>query len=369
MRCIYCDEEITANSVFCTKCGKEVQFVAPDTLLEDEYIDSLVGSNLSTEKKKKNASEPNKSKRYIRITFIITAILLFVVLIAAIVLIGKGGQGSSYNYQIGKGKAAMEAHDYESAIQYYEAAIEIKPDDIESRIILGDLYKKMNNEDGALITYLELIQLQPDNREAYEEVIKIYEKRGDTEAIFKLRESVTDEDLLQLFKAYDTGAPMFNYSGGEYQEFLEVTLHASEDSVIYYTLDRTDPIAYGKVYQGPISLHEMKKYTISAVALNQAGIYSEVVTNEYDIKIPAPQTPVVSPDGGEYMTETYVTIQIPEGCVAFYTWDGSDPNAMSAQYTDAFPIPSGNNVLSVILVDSMTGLSSDIYRQYFTYYP
>ena len=113
----------------------------------------------------------------------------------------------------------------------------------------------------------------------------------------------------------------------------------------------------------------MKSYTISAVAVNEKGVYSSVVTKEYEIAIPAPELPVVFPDGGEFSQETFVLIEVPEGYHAYYTWDGSDPNILSTQYTEPVAVPKGNHVLSVIIIDPVTEQYSEIYRQYFTYYP
>ena len=102
--------------------------------------------------------------------------------------------------------------------------------------------------------------------------------------------------------------------------------------------------------------------------MNDKGIYSEVVSQEYVIDIPAPDMPIVTPDGGDFGVETTITVTVPDGCSAYYTWDGSDPNIYSTPYTGPITVLEGNNVLSVIIIDNNTQLCSDIYRGNFVFY-
>ncbi len=57
-----------------------------------------------------------------------------------------------------------------------------------------------------------------------------------------------------------------------------------------------------------------------------------------------------------------------DGCSAYYTWDGSTPTAASHLYTQPIKVPEGNNILSVVIIDHTTKLSSDVYRGNFIYY-
>ena len=61
--------------------------------------------------------------------------------------------------------------------------------------------------------------------------------------------------------------------------------------------------------------------------------------------------------------------EIPRGCVAYYTWDGTEPNVTSTQYTESFAVPEGNHVLSVILIDQETEKISEMYQEIYIYYP
>ena len=107
---------------------------------------------------------------------------------------------------------------------------------------------------------------------------------------------------------------------------------------------------------------------ITAVARNEKGIYSEPVTAEYTIRYEPPDMPSVIPAGGTYSEPQTITIQVPSDCTAYYTWDGSDPSKESFRYTGPIEMPMGNQVLSVILINSV-GLESRIYRVNYVYMP
>ena len=60
---------------------------------------------------------------------------------------------------------------------------------------------------------------------------------------------------------------------------------------------------------------------------------------------------------------TFVVITADEGCSIYYTWDGTDPTDTSARYTEPIEVPEGNNILSIIVVNDKTKLTSEIYGQ------
>lgn len=101
--------------------------------------------------------------------------------------------------------------------------------------------------------------------------------------------------------------------------------------------------------------------------MNSFGVYSDIVTETYILEYQAPADPEVTPNGGTFDIPTYVYIAIPDGCSAYYTWDRTDPTSASEKYVSPLLIPEGYNILSVIIIDDATGLSSGIYRGVFEY--
>ena len=270
------------------------------------------------------------------------------------------------------GQEEEAAGNDDTAIQYYEAALALQPDDIPARSALTEIYMKQKRYDTALVLCMEIIKLDETNRTAYENLIAIYEEREDYDSILALSEGVTEADILELFQPYLIAPPIVSPMGGDYDGSLVVTLFSLKDYDIYYTLDGTTPDKMnGIYYRGKdITFEEAGDYTIKAVCINDKGISSEVVSEEYHISITPPDMPVVEQDGhGDTAQETELYITAQENCSIYYTWDGSDPTENSEKYTEPILVPEGDWVLSVVAISDKTGLRSEIYRSEFSYHP
>lgn len=407
MKCIYCGAELKEGCIYCSKCGKEVQLVPDYSAIEDDYLNLLIhpeesqdstqkhssgkqtsapikedavrpkNSNHSKREKpsqqqteKKPLSEKKKSSKKklmtgggIAVVIVLAAIGIF----AAFHVNQKSRQNGSVSYQLEKAQEAENKGDTTGAIQFYKKALHLDPSDMDTMLALAALYEKQKNYEEACSEYLDVLKKDSANRTACKNLIALYEKQKDYDAILELNKNV-HSSLQYLFSDYMVDTPEFSVKDGTYDEFIQLKLSAASGCRIYYTTDGKDPVRFGEEYDAPIELKELKDYVIKAVAVNDKDIYSAVVSNRYTIDIPAPDMPVVSPDGGNFGAETTVTVSVPDSCSAYYTWDGTDPNEGSEQYTGPITVPDGNNVLSVILIDNQTGLSSSIYRGNFIYF-
>lgn len=376
MKCVHCGEELKEGSLFCSKCGKEVQIVPDYNEYEDDYLKKV----LAEENRPKtahvgpmpgagagNQAEKNK-KQMILIGGIIAACVVIIIL-GCVVMFGiKNKRANSFDYQVEMAEKAYEEGDIGTAIEYYENALSLDKDNTEIRLILAEIYMNRKDYDSAMILCQEIMKQDSSNAKACEILITIYENQKNYDAILALYE-VVDTSLQDQFAAYVVTAPVFSVEGGTYDEYVTLELTTSGEYDIYYSLDGSDPTLRGERYTMPIELNEnLKTYTINAVCMNDKGIYSEVVSQEYVIDIPAPDMPIVTPDGGDFGVETTITVTVPDGCSAYYTWDGSDPNIYSTPYTGPITVLEGNNVLSVIIIDNNTQLCSDIYRGNFVFY-
>jgi tetratricopeptide (TPR) repeat protein len=359
---------------------KETEIVPDYTVLEDDYLKAILdGTENQTpdvfsmeaqrkeKRKKAEMRRRERKKKQVMIASVVGVLAVLVVMTAIIVVHQK--RATSFDYQLEKAEAALKEGDTDTAESYYEAAMNLDPTNVDVRMRLAKLYMAKMDYDAALVLYSEIMDLDPANTDACRNMIAIYEAGNDVDSVLALKAQVKDDALLALFSDYEISEPSFDQKSGTYEGSMEVSIASDADYEIYYTLDGSDPAEDGILYSEPITLDDGESYELKAVCLNKKGIYSGVTSAQYTIETPAPDMPVVTPDGGDYTEETLITITVPSGCNAYYTWDGTDPNITSNLYTEPFAIPEGNNVLSVLLIEKKSEKLSSIYRQYFTYYP
>ena len=380
MKCVKCGATLKDNTIFCENCGQEVQIVPDYNVFEDEYLKALLEEdNLKNKKpaevppveeeEPKPEPQKKKNKKLVICVISIVVLLLLIVGITVGMILQKR---NTADYQIAKAKEALSSKEYQVALEYYEKALEFEPDNKELLHAMADIYRQQGDFDSAYVSYMDLINKDSGDYKAYEALISILAENNKTEEIIALGKEVTDPSILPLFEEYMVVPPTFSVDEGTYEEYQIISLSAAKGCEIYYTTDGSDPVKKGKLYTSSIDLEELEEadsYVISAVCKNQKGIYSDSVTKKYKIDLQAPDMPEVSPDGGSFTTATTVTIAIPEGCVAYYTWDGTEPSINSEQYSAMIEVPEGDHILSVVLMDQKTELFSNVYRGHFTYYP
>lgn len=162
-------------------------------------------------------------------------------------------------------------------------------------------------------------------------------------------------------------SPKFSMPGGEYTYYISVELESETEGNIYYTLDGSAPNENTNRYDRPIALTEGTT-VIRAFLMDPDGNSSEVVSEVYVIEFGAPDQPVVLPETGTYQGEQYVRILVPEGCIAYYTLDGSDPTGDSEIYTGEFLMPEGTTTVCVVL-ESGSGIFSEVTTVLYTRIP
>ena len=144
-----------------------------------------------------------------------------------------------------------------------------------------------------------------------------------------------------------------------------VTLTCStENAVIHYTLDGTDPDVSSTVYISPFTLSD--NTTIKAIAIKNDKT-SAIVTKVYE----APeQTIVTEPEIIITENGEVTLVNSTDGATIYYTIDGTNPSTSSQVYSEAFVIASGttikaiavkNNVQSLIVSKTYTAAKNYVY--------
>lgn len=375
MKCAKCGAELKKGCLYCSVCGHEAQIVSDYNVLEDDYLRSLLKDGESVKTPQEKEPEPKKTKKKKNSHLLLIICCCLIVTGAAVGVAVKlyidNKNANSYDYQIEMAEKELVDHNYENALQYYKTALALQPDDIKVREAMAEIYTSRKEYDSALVLYMDILQLDKNNKEAYQHLIAIYDEKGDYDSILSLKENVTDEDILALFDDYEVDDPIISPLGGQYDDYVTVVIYSIAENDIYYTLDGTVPDKENGIPypQGGISLNRTGNFEINAVCCNEKGIYSDIVSEEYQIQFKKPRLPSVSPDGGLFSEETTITITQQKDCTIYYTWDSTDPTRESAVYTEPLVVPEGDYVLSVMAVNNKTGLASDIYRVNFGYHP
>ena len=144
-----------------------------------------------------------------------------------------------------------------------------------------------------------------------------------------------------------------------------VTLTCStENAVIHYTLDGTDPDVSSTVYISPFTLSD--NTIIKAIAIKNDKT-SAIVTKVYEVP---EQTIVTEPEIIITENGEVTLVNSTDGATIYYTTDGTNPSTSSQVYSEAFVIASGttikaiavkNNVQSLIVSKTYTAAKNYVY--------
>ena len=383
MKCSNCGHDVQLGEAYCPFCGKEIRIVPDYNVLEDDLnvmVEESKKMNQQSIQKEKNVQEPveehmleeekqvlnqpeKNPKKLIIILCSIVGLIFLIVIIYAFISTSK--KGNSFDFQYDKAVDYMDEGIYDKAGECLDKALEIDSDSEKAKLKMAELYILQKKEAKAINQYLDIIEQYPERKTAYKELLKIYEDQNDTKAILKLVDTLTSKDIKAIFKNYIVKSPEFEVKPGTYNKEMDVTMSASTNAQIYYTLDGTKPTTSSDLYSGKITLKE-GSYIIRAIAVNDYDISSKEKEGKFEIVLEAPDAPKASVESGTYDTLQSITITAPQGCSIYYTWDGTNPNANSYAYAGPFEMLPGNNILSVIAIDQ-NEKASEVVRYNYIY--
>ncbi len=385
MRCAKCGAELNKGAVFCSRCGQEVQVVSDFSILEEDYLRSLVEDTASPEtegdgysekdreflrmreKKKEERRLAQERKRRRRRVMI----LVFVIAAAAAVAFGllRFRQNHSAEYLLNQAQTEYSQKDYTGAKAYLDRVLALDEDNVDAVLLYAKIYAAERDYDSAEELYLSVIEQNPSDADAWQGLLKLYDAQGLYDRILELMGEVTDEDILALFDDYVAPAPEISEESGSYSGYFTVEITAEENNLnIYYTLDGSTPTEDDTLYTEPVEINEEGVITLTAVCIDRDGKYSEAVSAVYRVSLEAPDQPTVYPGGGTFTVPTTVVVTVPAGTTVYYTWNNTTPTSFSTQYTGPITIPEGNNILSLVAIDEY-GMSSSVLKCNYIYYP
>ncbi len=386
MKCKNCGAEIESGYVYCPSCGESIQLVPNYNVLEEELLFKVVEDKdkqkddrfatgvykpvakpQTTTKNDKNHVTSDSNPIIRNKDFLKKIVAFLIIVIFGMMVIIPYFGSHSYDSLMNKAVEAEANKQYAKALGFYEDAYEIDSSSFEVVYGLGRMYFQVKEYEKAEEFLSLALEEEPENKNIYSALIECYQKLDDYESIHVLYESAPNEDIEALFNNIVTLAPEFSEPGGEYEDELMLELTASNDNQIFYTTNGKNPTTSGKLFTKAIRITEGTT-EVKAVALNSKGEYSDVVSETYIIKAVKLAMPTVTPSPGTYGEQVSISIAVPVGCEAYYSWDGSDPSYGGIQYTEPFSIINGASVLSVVIKDTK-GNVSPLFRGEYVYTP
>lgn len=369
MKCTRCGADIKTGNLYCSKCGEEVQIVSADNVMEDEFFLDFQNETEDDEDLiagQEGFSALQKKKLYVSI---LCAFIGFLALLIPPFLVQQmyGGEteaAGSYEEMIG----ALAEADEKQAEEALNTSIKEQPEEVSAYFWLAWLYEKQGDGEKQISVLKQILSREQENIYACRELIEAYVRADDFESLHELFDAYDGSRLAPLFTDYLVEVPAVELQPEQMKPGDILTITAEEGLNIYYTLDGSSPITDGILYYAPIYL-EAGDYTLLAASCNEQGYYSPVISEQFTVEAAYQlEMPRVTPDSGEFLTPQTIYVNVPEGCTAYYTWDRSDPTVNSKKYSGGISMPVGNNVLSVILVDSY-GNTSSVQRVNYIYMP
>lgn len=275
------------------------------------------------------------------------------------------GYTNSYNGRVKSGYKKLEAKEYTEAELKFEKAIERKKARSEAYAGLAEVYLAQGETEKAEQLFKDALEEQPKNVSLYEATIQFYMNTKQETKIMALLATCEDENVLKQLEKFVSEGPKFSLDEQkEYDEVQALELSGNGEA-IYYTTDGTDPTVESTKYTEPIKLLEGEN-EIRAISVNAEGIPSLVVTKIYTVEFPIEGAPSVTPSTGQYEEDQKIKVVVPEGYVAFYTTDGSNPTTSESriQYSGPFDMPEGNTILNVVLMNQKERYSDVTKRNY-----
>ncbi len=322
-----------------------------------EKIDATKKSEGTPENEKK------KNKKLIISCSIIGAIIVLALAIGITIFVSSYNAKKTHEGNYDLAQEASDKKQYDEAIEYAKKAASLATSDreeITARLLLDEIYKLSKKVDDDYADNLkELIGLGETSTENYVTLVKYYYEHAYYSKINKLTITISNADVFKALSDYIPLAPAADQESGEYAGYVVVKLSSDPGCKIYYTLNSEDTLNGGVEYTDGVKILGEGTTKLTCYSVDVNGIESQRVSYEYVIKEGELQGPKVTPSSGSYSEYMTITVEVPEGGKAYYTFDGTDPNAESMLYSEPIDMPRGTSKFKVIVFDKF-GLPSAI---------
>lgn len=336
--------------------------------------DSGDSSNYKKNNKALNNSGKSKRKSNKKLYAIVGGIAAAVVVLVIVLVLFLGdGEDTTSNNSFGDYYATAESSynsgDMDKALEVAYEALAVadnETDEIKVRKLIYDIYNQQNFSGSIYWQNIErLVELGDSSVDYYAVMAEKYVQEQNTEMLINIMSKIDENTAKEYFGKKFVEKPVASDESGEFKNFATISLSADSGCKIYYTVDE-DITKKATEYVGEIELSQIGEHVVYAYAVSELGIPSFVAEYKYTVIEGEAEGPTVTPEGGTYTEPTDISVQVPEGSKAYYTYtkNGEKPSTSSTEYTEPVEMLRGINKFMVILVDKFGNTSEVTTVQY-----
>lgn len=319
--------------------------------------------------KKKAPAKKNKKNSNAKLYGIVGAVCAVIAILAVGLILVLGGAGKkeepkTFEAVYAEAQSKYNAGDKAKAL---ELAIEARDivdaangaDEVKARKLIHKIYVDLNYSGKVFLDNIKvLMELGDTSEDYYASLFSKYISDANTDMLRELIDTVGIEQAKTYMGEAFVEGPTSTVESGQHKNVVATELKAGIGCKIFYVING-DIDSTSEEYTKVIEILTPGEYKLEAYAVDANGIPSAVVTYNYSIVKGDAAAPVVTPSAGTYSEDTFITITVPEGGKAYYTYDGTEPTTSSTEYTEPVAMLNGNNVFKAIVVDKY-GIVSEV---------
>lgn len=185
------------------------------------------------------------------------------------------GRSSKYDTHIKAAEAYAEKEIFEDALTEYQAALELKPESVETKLNIAKTQLALNNKTDFILICEALIRQDTVNGQALELLVDYYDKSGEEDEIVSLlkdlrSEHEKDQNIQKLWKKYRGAYMELYYTYEELSPFYGTTAVAKNEEK-YGLINTQGENVFAQIYDDitPFSIEK----EMAAVSENGSWYY------------------------------------------------------------------------------------------------
>ena len=365
MKCPECGREVSKGSLYCPNCMTEVHWVKDFDTVETQMAKKQMEEPPAQPEEPEDPFEIRERDRFRFPNLLGRRWMILYALLGIMCVALLYNRAHSYPQLFTAAERMLTQENFEGALAAVQDALQQVPDSLEGNMLLARVLDKKGEWEDAVLVLKPLFADYPDSIPLYQEMAEILYREGQMDALKDLfKECPTT--VYEYCRDYISLAPASDLVSGTYTRAQTISL-TSPEPIIYYTINGFAPEPGSSIlYERPITLTH-GTYMIQAISVNSLGIVSDASSWKYIIVEETPDPPSVSPAAGIYHEDTQITIEVPDGCRAYYAFDKM-PTAEGTEYVRPITMPVYSHTFYAILVAANGMVSEPTVVEYYLEY-